>query len=607
MEESPISDYALIGDTRTAALCSSLGSIDWLCLPRFDSEPVFGSLVARDTAGSFLVTAEGIRRVSRRYRDGSAVLETTWHTDSSVVVLTEGMVLDVASGLLPQALLVRRVECRAGAGANLRIRFDPRLGLKGTSPRLSRRGDSLVCSWGSLAVSLQTSRPLNLFAGDEQSVSLRRGESMVLAMGVADGSPLVFVEPESAYRRLNDTDRWWRKWSEGVGYWGPFRDAVIRSLITLRLLTFSPSGAPVAAPTTSLPEGIGGVRNWDYRFSWPRDASIGLASFLAVGKEEEARSFLHWLLHAGRLTRPRLKVLYTIYGKPGPREVELHDVTGYRGSRPVRIGNGASTQHQLDVYGWVLDAAWLLVRAGRKLNSETWRALSGLADFVAAKWQEPDAGIWEVRGEEAHYVHSKLMAWLALDRALRIAGSHRVRAPRLHRWRNEGSALAEEVRASGFDRSVGSYVWAYGSKELDAALLILPLLEFDEPGSDRVRGTVESIRRELGDAHSLVYRYRPGVDGIEGPEGAFVPCSFWLAQALARLGDVDEAVQSFEQLLALSNDVGLLPEEIDPSSRAHLGNFPQAFSHATVIQAALAIQEASRRGAAKPSIPTGGA
>jgi GH15 family glucan-1,4-alpha-glucosidase len=607
MEESPISDYALIGDTRTAALCSSLGSIDWLCLPRFDSEPVFGSLVARDTAGSFLVTAEGIRRVSRRYRDGSVVLETTWQTDSSEVVLTEGMVLDVTSGLLPQALLVRRVECRDGAGANLRIRFDPRLGLKGTSPRCSRRGDALVCSWGSLAVSLQTSRPLDLFSGREQTVSLRKGDSLVLAMGIADGSPLVIVESESAYRRLDDTDRWWRKWSEDVGYWGPFREAVIRSLITLRLLTFSPSGAPVAAPTTSLPEGIGGVRNWDYRFSWPRDASIGLASFLAVGKEEEARSFLHWLLHAGRLTRPRLQVLYTVYGKPGPREVELHDVTGYRASRPVRIGNGASKQHQLDVYGWVLDAAWLLVRAGRKLNSETWRALSGLADFVAAKWQEPDAGIWEVRGEQAHYVHSKLMAWLALDRALRIAGSHRVRAPRLHRWTNERSALAEQVRARGFDRSVGSYVWAYGSKELDAALLVLPLLEFDEPGSDRVRGTVESIRRELGDAHSLVYRYRPGIDGIEGPEGAFVPCSFWLAQALARLGHVDEAAESFEQLLALSNDVGLLPEEIDPSSRAHLGNFPQAFSHATAIQAALAIQEASRRGAAKPSIPTGGA
>jgi GH15 family glucan-1,4-alpha-glucosidase len=607
MKEPPISDYALIGDTRTAALCSSLGSIDWLCLPHFDSKPVFGSLVARNTAGSFLTTAEGIRRVSRRYRDGSAVLETTWHTDSSVVVLTDGMVLDVASDLLPQALLVRRVECRDGAGANLRIRFDPRLGLGGTSPRCSRRGDSLVCSWGSLAISLQTSRRLNLRPGDEQTLALRSGESLVLAMGVVDRSPLVFVEPESAFRRLDDTDGWWRKWSEDVDYAGPFRDAVLRSLITLRLLTFSPSGAPVAAPTTSLPERIGGVRNWDYRFSWPRDASIGLAAFLAVGKEEEARSFLHWLLHAGRLTRPRLQVLYTIHGKPGPREVELHDVTGYGASRPVRIGNGASTQHQLDVYGWVLDAAWLLARAGRTLPSETWRALSGLADFVAAKWQEPDAGIWEVRGEAAHYVHSKLMAWLALDRAQRIARSHRVRAPRLQRWTKERQALAEQVRANGFDRSVGSYVWTYGSRELDAALLVLPLLEFDDPGSDRVRGTVASIRRELGAAHSLVYRYRPGTDGIEGAEGAFVPCSFWLAQALARLGHVDEAAERFEQLLALTNDVGLLPEEIDPSNRAHLGNFPQAFSHATVIQAALAITEATGRGVAEPSTSTGGA
>jgi pentatricopeptide repeat protein len=591
VEERPISDYALIGDTRTAALCSFDGSIDWLCLPRFDSSPLFGRLVATKTGGSFSITVDDVQSAARRYRNGSAVLETTWRTASGVLTLTEGMVLDVSTSLAPQALLVRRIRCTAGR-ADVRIRFDPRMGLHGTQPLVSARGSVLVCEWGALAVSLETSPEVDLVPATEKVVSLCQEEMITFAMGVAYRTPLVFVKPEAAYGLLEGTDKWWRCWSQDVTYAGPFRDAVIRSLITLRLLTFSPSGAPVAAPTTSLPEAAGGVRNWDYRFSWPRDASIGLAAFLAVEKDEEARSFMHWLLHAGRLTRPRIEVLYTIHGKPGPPEQELWDVTGYRDSKPVRIGNGASTQHQLDVYGWVLDAAWLLVRSHHSLHGEIWRALAGLADFVASRWREPDAGIWEVRGEPMHYVHSKLMAWLALDRALRIAKSHRTRARRVQRWMSERDALAQQIREEGFDEALGSYVWAYGSRELDASLLILPILEFEERESTRLRETLEAVRGELGAGGPLLYRYRPGIDGLEGKEGAFLPCSFWLIQALARVGQIEEAVEMFKELLALSNDVGLLPEEIDPSDGSHLGNFPQAFTHATVIQAALAIQEA---------------
>lgn len=323
-------------------------------------------------------------------------------------------------------------------------------------------------------------------------------------------------------------------------------------------------------------------------------------------KVEEARSFLHWLLHAGRLTRPRLEVLYTIHGQPGPPEQELWDVTGYRGSKPVRIGNGASTQHQLDVYGWVLDAAWLFVRSRRRLHGEIWRALAGLADFVASRWREPDAGIWEVRGEPMHYVHSKLMAWLALDRALRIAKSHRTRARRVQRWTSERDSLAAQIRAEGFDEGLDSYVWAYGSRELDAALLILPILEFEDRQSTRLQRTVEAVRRELGAGGPLLYRYRPGIDGLEGNEGAFLPCSFWLVQALARVGQIEAAVDMFRELLALSNDVGLLPEEVDPLDGSHLGNFPQAFTHATVVQAALAIQEVTSVSGSHPRRPTMG-
>jgi GH15 family glucan-1,4-alpha-glucosidase len=590
-KQSPISDYALIGDTRTAALCSSDGSIDWLCLPRFDSEPVFGRLVAAETGGSFSITAVGYESVARRYRDGSAVLETTWRTESGVMSLTDGMVLDVSTRLAPQALLVRQVRCNVGRG-EVRIHFAPRLGLLGTPPHVSHRGSVLVCAWGALAVSLESSPDVDLAPATEKIVSLSQGETMTFAMGVAHRTPLVFMAPEAAYGLMEETDRWWRDWSHDVTYDGPFREAVLRSLITLRLLTFSPSGAPVAAPTTSLPEAVGGGRNWDYRFSWPRDASIGLAAFLAVGKEEEARSFLYWLLHAGRLTRPRIEVLYTIHGKPGPPERELWDVTGYRDSKPVRIGNGASTQHQLDVYGWVLDAAWLFARSRRALHGEIWRALAGMADFVASRWRDPDAGIWEIRGEPRHYVHSKLMAWLALDRALRISRTHRTRAGRVQRWTSERDALAAQIRDQGFDEALGSHVGAYGSRELDASLLILPVLEFEEPRSMRLRGTVEAVRRELGAGGPLLYRYRAGIDGLEGEEGAFLPCSFWLVQALARMGRAEEAVEMFRDLLALSNDVGLWPEEIDPRGWGHLGNFPQAFTHATVVQAALAIQEA---------------
>ena len=587
-----ISDYALIGDTRTAALCSSAGSIDWLCLPRMDSEPVFGRLLGGERAGCFSLAVEDVRATSRRYRSGSTILETTWQTESGVVVLTEGMVLDVSGRLLPQTLLVRRLECRGGS-ASVRIQFDPRRGLAGAPPKVDRRGGALLCHWGGLAVALQTAPELDLLPGRASSLRLDDGAVVTLSLAVADRAPLVFIDPPAAYELLGASDGWWRRWSEGIVYAGPFRDAVLRSLITLRLLTYSPSGAPVAAPTTSLPESLGGSRNWDYRFSWPRDASIGLAAFLALGKTEEARSFLHWLLHASRLTRPRLEVLYTIHGQPGPREIELFDVPGYMDSRPVRIGNAASRQHQLDVYGWVLDAAWLLARSGHSLEGETWRVIAGLADYVAASWRAPDAGIWEVRGERAHYVHSKLMAWLGLDRAARIARGKRAHTERVRRWESESAALAAEVRKRGFDEGTDSYVWAYGSTELDAALLILPVLEFEEPNSVRLRATVAAVRRELGAGGPLVYRYRPGIDGLEGTEGAFLPCSFWLAQALARLGKVEEAVGVFEDLLALANDVGLLPEEIEPSTGVHLGNFPQAFTHATVVQAALAIRDAT--------------
>lgn len=587
MTERPIGDYALLGDTRTAALTSSVGSIDWMCAPAFDGEPIFGKLIGGPTAGSFALTVDDIRASSRTYRPDTAVLDTEFRTGLGTGHLVEAMAVEVTGRLLPQTVLVRKLSCDSGE-LSARLLFDPRRGLPGKRPRASRRAGALICEWGSLAVGFQAFPDIELVAGEEVPVRVAAGSELVFVMTIADRSPVILLDLGTAGRLLDETSDWWRKWSANVDYDGALRDTVIRSFITLQLLSFSPSGAPVAAPTTSLPEEIGGSRNWDYRYSWPRDASIGLAAFLDVGRPELAHSYMHWLHHGSRLSRPRLNVLYTLFGKPPPRERELDDVPGYRGSRPVRMGNEARAQHQLDVYGWVVDAAWLLIRSGRRVHRETWRAIRGMADFVAQHWEEPDSGIWEVRGEPRHYVHSKMMAWLCLDRASRIAKTRGVDRRRVQNWEQQRDRIRAAVLEHGFDGSRNSYVRSYGSDEMDAALLILPVLEFDDDAG-RVRGTIDAIRQDLEVDAGLVFRYPPGVDGL-GAEGAFLPCSFWLVQALARLGREAEASQLLDSLCSKTNDVGLFSEEIDPRSGELLGNFPQAFTHATLIQAALSLE-----------------
>jgi GH15 family glucan-1,4-alpha-glucosidase len=399
----------------------------------------------------------------------------------------------------------------------------------------------------------------------------------------------VLVPPTQALAAVAADERGWEMWCVGIDADLPRRDVVVRSLLTLQLLTYSPSGAPVAAPTTSVPEEIGGTRNWDYRFAWPRDASMGIGSFLASGHDQEARAFLAWLLHATRLARPRLPVLLTLDGRHAPPERELTEWPGYAGSRPVRMGNGAANQHQLDGYGWVIDAAWALTRAGHRLYGETWRAMAALADHVAATWQQPDAGIWERRGPPVHHVHSKLMGWLALDRALGMTDTYSVRASRRDRWTRERIALADEIRVRGYCERLGAYSGVYDSEELDAAVLF-PIVEFEPAGSPRVTGTIDAIRQRLGAGGPLLYRFQPGRDGLDGGEGAFLACSFWLVQSLACTGRVEEAASLFEELVALASPLGLYGEEIDPSTWQHLGNFPQALTHAALVQAAVTVR-----------------
>jgi GH15 family glucan-1,4-alpha-glucosidase len=593
--QAKIGDYAIIGDTRTAALVSKHGSIDWMCIPRFDGEAVFGRLIDWDGGGSFSISLDETKEIERSYAEESAILQTTITTSTGRARLVEGMVANISDTLLPQGLLIRRLECQSGH-LRIRLRFDPRLGLPGRRPHRTRRlrNDAvLLCEWGSLVIALQCTPDVSIEPGVEAEIDLNAGQLLTIVMSIADRCPVSLVPASKANDAIAETDEWWRRWSHELDFEGPYREAVVRSLITLRLLTYSPSGAPVAAPTTSLPEALGESRNWDYRFAWPRDASIGLAGFLATGDEHLARSFMHWLLHASRLTRPRLHVLYDMYGRPPPQEQEL-DVSGYRESVPVRLGNGARAQHQLDVYGWVADAAWLLEESGHQLHGETWRAVAGFANFVAKTWRYPDAGIWEVRGRPAHYVHSKLMAWLALDRISRMARNHRVRGHRLLAWERERAAIAHWIRSHGVDRDRNSYVWKPESKELDAALLILPVLQFEPAGSPLVDGTIDAIHRELEIEPGLLHRYPPHADGLHGKEGAFLPCSFWLVQALATTGRVTEATEMYERLLAYTSDVGLWSEQIDPATKELLGNFPQAFTHATAVQAGLALQGAGR-------------
>lgn len=597
MTSTPLERYGLLGDTRTAALVDDRGSLDWLCLPHFDGEPVFARLVAGEDGGHFRVgPADPAQVVHRRYRPGTATLETTWQVGPARLTLTEGMVSE-PRGRFPTFCLVCRLEAQGGP-VQVEVHFDPRAGTTRDRPRFRRVRGAPVCVVGGTALSLTASR-LDIRPGPPQEVEVAPDAPLTLALVAADREPLTFVAPDDAWSALLDDERRWREWTANIRYDGPFRPAVERSLVTLRLLTYSPSGAPVAAPTTSLPEWRGGGRNWDYRYAWPRDAAIGIGAFLGVGLGDRADAFLYWLLHAGRLDRPRLAPLLTLHGRPAPAEREL-DWPGYADSRPVRVGNGARGQHQLDTYGWVLDAVWLLTREGRPVFGETWRTARGFADLVARRWREPDAGIWEVRGPPAHYVHSKLMAWLALDRALRIAATRRTPPRQVRRWEAERAALGADVVTHGYDPERGTFVRAYGRRDLDAAVLVLPLLGLEPSTSPRVRGTVEAIRRELGAGGPLLHRYLPGDDGLRGREGAFLPCSFWLAQALATLGDVDEATERVGKVVELGGPLGLLSEEADPSDGTLLGNHPQALTHAALVQAALAIRDATTDAGAGP-------
>lgn len=589
----PIGDFGMIGDTRTAALVAPDGSIDWLCLPRFDSPPVFGRLVGGEAGGWFRIGPdEPAVAVGRRYRGDTATLETSWSVEGGRLVLADSMVAEITGKMLPHTMVVRRVTAE-GRPIRVQVEVNPRFGYeREPAGRIRRHRGGLVIERTALALAVTTDADADLWPGRSVSIEVHPGRPLVVVLSASHRTPAFLVPTSLAAAAAEGDEARWQHWSDSLVIASDHRHAVVRSFITLQLLTYAPSGAPVAAPTTSLPEEIGGARNWDYRFAWPRDASIGIAAFLGAGKPKEALGFLAWLLHASRLDRPRLPALFTLHGRPAPQERELNGWPGYAESTPVRIGNGAGKQHQLDGYGWVLDAAWRLAEDGHHLNGETWRTIKAFADQVAETWMLPDAGIWERRDAQRHNVHSKLMGWLALDRAIRIAQRRGWSGRRSSSWKTAAELLAEDIRTQGYDPEMGCYTAAYGSADMDASLLLLPSIGLEPSDSPRVTRTIDAVWRQLGAGGPLLFRYRDR-DGMPGQEGAFLPCSFWLVEALARTGRRREAEMVFQELLERAGPLGLYGEEMDPATGEHLGNFPQALTHSTLLQAAMALNERS--------------
>jgi GH15 family glucan-1,4-alpha-glucosidase len=578
-----IEDYALIGDCETAALCRNDGSIDWLCWPRFDSGACFASLVGTPENGCWKLAPAAVpTRVARRYRDKTLILETDFETPEGAITLVDFMPLRGNHSQLIR--LVQGKRGRVPVKMELTIRFD-----YGRSvPWVTQLEDGTTRAIaGPDMLALRTSAPLrgeSLKTISEFSVSEGETVPFVLSYGASHGPVPPAIDAELA---LNQTEAYWLKWAEGGTYRGPWAEAVCRSLITLKALTYTPTGGIVASPTTSLPEKSRGARNWDYRFCWLRDATFTLLALMHAGYHYEAEEWQNWLLRAIAGSPAQVQIMYGVAGERHLAEWEVPWLSGYQGALPVRVGNAAVGQQQLDIYGELADALHQAREAKLPKNEPAIDLQRTLLEHLEQIWQEPDEGIWEVRGAKRHFTHSKVMAWVAFDRTILSAEKFNLEVP-LERWRAVRKQIHDEVCNQGFDKDLGSFVQSYGSKNLDASLLLIPLVGFLPPSDPRVRSTIETIERDLM-CEGLVQRYNTGTaaDGLPPGEGVFLACSFWLADNYVLLGRVAEAEKLFERLLALRNDVGLLAEEYDPENRRLMGNFPQAFSHVALVNTAL--------------------
>ncbi|CAM5581010.1 glycoside hydrolase family 15 protein [Streptomyces pilosus] len=583
-----IEDYALIGDEQTAALVGADGSVDWLCLPRFDSAACFARLLGDEDNGHWRIAPAGAGRCTRRsYRKDTLVLDTEWETDEGTVLVTD---------LMPQrhrapdlVRIVQGVRGEVTVRSTLQLRFD----YGSVVPWVRKEDGHRVAVAGPDSAWLRSVPEVPTWGEDQGTHSeftVKEGErvAFVLTWHPSHEPRPPLVDPYSSLRHsVHD----WQSWAAHCRYDGPHRDAVVRSLITLKALTYRPTGGVVAAPTTSLPEEPGGVRNWDYRFCWLRDSTLTLNALLAAGYQEEAEAWRNWLLRAVAGDPADLQIMYGLAGERRLPEFELPWLPGFGGATPVRIGNDAVNQLQLDVYGEVVDSLELARRSGLSAQPDVWALQSVLLTFLRTAWRQPDEGLWEVRGGRRHFVHSKVMVWVAADRTVRAMEEDPDLEGDLEGWRELRDEVHREVCEKGYDPERNTFTQSYGSRELDAALLLIPRVGFLPPDDPRVLGTIEAVRAELGQ-DGFVRRYTPDaapVDGLPGEEGTFLVCSFWLADALHMTGRTKEARELFERLLGLANDVGLLAEEYDPVGGRQLGNFPQAFSHIGLVNTALAL------------------
>jgi len=596
-----IEDYGLIGDLQTAALVGRDGSIDWACFPRFDSGACFAALLGTAEHGRWIVGPRTDSwQTGRRYRPSTLILETDWQTDDGAVRVIDFM---PPRGEAPD--IVRIVEGLSGEvemNSELVIRFD----YGATIPWVRRIDDGRIAVAGPDGLCYRTPvehRGENMRTIGEFTVQEGDRVPFVLTWYPSNQQPPEAVDPEQA---LQDTVEYWNDWADRCVYGGKWKGDVHQSLVVLKALTYAPTGGIVASPTTSLPEKIGGERNWDYRFCWLRDATLTLLAFLNAGYLEEARAWRVWLLRAAAGDPAALQIMYGVAGERRLSEITLDWLPGYEGSRPVRIGNAASEQFQLDVYGEVLDA----LHQGRvrelEVSKEAWALQRRLLGFLEHAWKEPDEGIWEVRGPRRHFTHSKVMAWVAFDRGVQ-AVERFGRAGPVERWRQIRGEIHREVCERGFDAELNSFTQCYGSKRLDASLLIIPLVGFLPADDARMVGTVAAIERELV-RDGFVYRYTPdeeaqSVDGLPPGEGAFLPCTFWLADNLALQGRLEDAERIFQGLLDLRSDLGLLAEEWDPATRRQLGNFPQAFTHVALVNTAFNLDREEHRSPMKQRAP----
>ena len=592
-----IQDYAVIGDGRSAALISNRGSIDWLCWPRFDSPSIFAAILDAEVGGYWSIRPEQESKVSRRYLDKTNVLETTFACDSAKIILTDFMSVTSErikrERLWPEHELVRQLRCEGSDCAAI-FEFNPRFNYGRVEAKIRRVGK---LGWrfglGTHVYTLRGDIDLECFNQPNSTngiakIHLKAGQSVTFSLNFSEEGPAVLPPlGDSAAERLQLTRDWWREWSALSNYRGPYEQHVVRSALALKLLSYAPSGAIVAAPTTSLPECIGGDLNWDYRFAWLRDAAFTVHALFGLGYKHDANAFVNWLLHATNLTRPQLCVTYDVFGERPPPECQLRHFAGYRASRPVRIGNAASEQTQLDIHGEVVEAVCRFF-GDEEPDHEMQKMLRQCAEHVCDHWSEPDNGIWEQRDKLRPYTHSRLMCWVTLDRLIEMHEAGQIGGFSVDKFKQNRAAIRCEIEEHAWNEKLGTYAQACGSDVIDASVLLLPYHRFEDASSARMQQTHARIRERLVPRIGLVHRNE---QSLRRNEGAFALCSFWETDFLARCGRLDEAYEVYEAALSFANDVGLFAEEIDPETGDALGNFPQAFTHLGVINAALTLRE----------------